>query len=329
MSSPLEQTMDLKIPQCVGLYYKIKERIGKGSFGVIYRAESYKHAGDVAVKFEQRDASSPQLRSEYKVYKILAGVPGIPRVYYFGQEEHHNILVMDLLGPDIESVFKEHSRSFPAPTVCLIALQMLEIVEQVHERGLIYRDMKPDNFVFDAARRKIHLIDFGMAKYYWCSKRNEHIPYRECKPLTGTARYMSVRTHNGAEQSRRDDIEALGHVIGYLFEGRLPWQGLNTPHKNKYTQIAHVKCTTPLKDAFRKSPQEIVAYLEYAREMGFTERPDYAYLKRLFSTVLCRYPPEERTLFWSKELPLIEAITLEEKPVEQKRSAWKPWKICR
>ena len=126
-----------------------------------------------------------------------------------------------------------------------------------------------------------------MAKQYRDAKTKQHIPYRERKALSGTARYMSINTHMGREQSRRDDLEALGHVFIYFLKGGLPWQGLRAAtNKQKYEKIGHRKQETPIDELCEGYPTEFAKYLKYCRNLGFEETPDYDYLRDLLTKAL-------------------------------------------
>lgn len=265
--------------------YRLARKIGSGSFGDIYLGINLLNGEEVAVKLESIKAKHPQLLYESKLYKILQGGVGIPHCRFFGQEKEYNVLVMDLLGPSLEDLFNFCSRRFTMKTVLMLADQMIGRIEYVHNKNFIHRDIKPDNYLMGIGRHcnKLFLIDFGLAKKYRDSRSRTHIPYREDKNLTGTARYASINAHVGIEQSRRDDLESLGYVLMYFNRGSLPWQGLKAvTKKQKYEKISEKKSATTVDTLCKGFPAEFSMYLNYCRGLRFDEAPDYMYLRQLF-----------------------------------------------
>ncbi|KAH8061552.1 protein kinase [Aureococcus anophagefferens] len=167
--------------------------------------------------------------------------------------------------------------------------------------AMVHRDVKPDNFLVGrgaVASRVVHAIDFGLAKKYRDPRSHEHIPYRENKNLTGTARYASINTHVGIEPSRRDDLESLGYVLMYLARGSLPWQGLKADTKaKKYERIKKRKMETSAATLCDGFAPEFRRYFEYCRSLRFDDRPDYDYLRKLFLDVYKREKFRDDNLF--------------------------------
>ena len=272
--------------------YKPDSKIGQGSFGKIYSAHNINNGDVFALKLEKRSGSNSLLEIETYILCYLKG-EGIPFIKSFGFSGEYNVLVMELLGKSLETLFKENDNKFSLKTVCMLAEQMISRLEYIHKKYILHRDIKPDNFTIGRGKKShiIYLIDFGLAKKYKSSKGNhEHIKYSENKKLIGTARYASINALKGCEQGRRDDMESLGYVLMYFLRGNLPWQGLKLSKRDdRNKKIYEVKKETSAEQLCVGYPKQFCEYIRYTRNLKFEQEPNYDYLKRLIYSVMNRY----------------------------------------
>ena len=265
-------------------YHCIK-KLGEGSFGSIYKAEY--NGNYYALKFENIEKGQNLLENEAIIMNYLKG-PHIPYIKLYGSTFKYNILVMQLLGKSLENIFEE-KKKFSIKSVCMLGYQFVLVLENIHNKHILHRDIKPDNFVMglNNLSQYVYLLDFGLAKKYRSSTTLKQIPLVNRKKLTGTARYASINALKGYEHSRRDDLEATGYVLVYFLKGRLPWQGLAAKNKEeRYKKILKKKMEISSKELCEELPEEFEKYIEYTKKMEYLEEPDYEMLRGLFNTVL-------------------------------------------
>ncbi|KAJ6245154.1 casein kinase 1-like protein [Anaeramoeba flamelloides] len=239
----------------------------------------------------ETESEEGQLNYEYKLYQIFKGHPGFPKVYHFGIYNYQHFMIMDYLGPNLETLFNYCQRKFSLKTILMIIDQLICRIEQVHSKSFIYRDIKPENFVIGKNNHKnqIFMIDFGLAKLYrdfWTHRQNK---FKNNCDLVGTVRYSSINTHMGIEQSRRDDLESIGYTIIYFLKGRLPWQGFKVVNnKERHKLVGEKKIDTPVKVLCEGLPEEFEFYLDYCKDLTFSEKPNYTLLRSKFRNLFLR-----------------------------------------
>ena len=267
------------------------QKIGEGAFAKIYKAQGGEEL--VAIKFENRSNEYEFLEEEAIMMRYLKG-PQIPVIKCFGKNMEYNIMAMELLGDSLEFNMNI-KKKFSVKTTAMIGYQILNVLEFIHDRHIIHRDIKPDNLLmgFKEKNAVLYLLDFGLAKKFRSSKTLMQYPYVRKKKMTGTARYASIHALEEMEQSRRDDLESMAYVLLYFLRGSLPWQGLKIKAKeNRYKKILAKKKAITSDELCETFPEEFKYLVDYTRNLGYTENPDYEKLRNNFLELvkekLCR-----------------------------------------
>lgn len=271
--------------------WKLLKFIKGGSFGNVYTAIELSTNTYVAVKIEENKKMEKLTHESSIIRNLVSGEKspvGIPSFIWVGTDQSmsdYTFMVTEHLGPSLEDLFMLCNKKFSLKTVLMIAEDCLNLLELVHSKSFIHRDVKPENFLIglNSNSHMINLIDFGLSQRYKDPKTECHTGFRENKNLVGTARFLSINAHMGIEQSRRDDLESLGYMLIYFMNGSLPWQGIDSPNKHeKYQKIGAKKMKLPVELYCRSIPEEFSMYVNYCRSLIFEEKPDYNFLRKLF-----------------------------------------------
>lgn len=284
--------------------YTITKYISSGSFGDVFEAKNKKTGELVALKIpiknDERDGQK-SLIDEANIYKkIMSRENGIVEMKVIKNKDS-KIIVMDLLGPSLESLLEKYKK-IGMKTIILLAMSMLDVIKHIHNNGYIHRDIKPDNFAIGYNNlNKLYCIDFGLSKRY-ITKNNEHIPFVNTRKFVGTARYASIASHGQKEQSRKDDLEAIAYILVYLYKGKLPWMGIkHKDKKEKYRLIGEKKASVKEEELCSGMPKEFTIFLKYVKNLDFNEKPHYSALKKMFLNLYKSRNYKNNNMEWCKE----------------------------
>ena len=260
--------------------YQLEQKLGNGAFGSIYQGSNVRTREKVAIKMEPTNSEQKSLKNETRVYQYLNGCRGIPNIRWFGTDSNATYMVIDLLGPSLTQMIKNEQENLSLVSIAKIAVQMIDILEGIHDKGMIHRDLKPDNFLVHPTKGidQIYLIDFGVCKTYLQSDTNEHIEMRKTNAMIGTPNFASVNAHHLLELSRRDDLESFLYTLLFLYFGNLPWT-----YQENISREEMVKQKTELvENQNQEIPPIFVQILKCIRNMEFKQRPFYEEYKKMF-----------------------------------------------
>jgi len=257
--------------------YKLLEKIGEGSFGSIYKGENTRTKELVAIKVEPIENNTKLLKNESTIYQYLIGNEGLPNVKWFGKDKINYYMVLNLLGDSLQSL-KERRNHFSLKLVLQIGIQIINLLRMVHNKGLVHRDIKPDNFLLglNNKNKQIYIIDFGFCKTFL--NDNKHIDIKKTNNMIGTNNFASINAHEFTELSRRDDLESLGYMLIYFYIGELVWSNYSNNEMIKIVKY-NIKNDESI-------PKIILTYFQIIRCLEFKEVPKYELLINIFKNEL-------------------------------------------
>ena len=277
--------------------YSIDNIIGKGKFGVVFKGKNIKSGELVAIKMEDKRTPAKLLKHEASLLKYLHDhdCRNTPIVYWYGLHEENTCVVMPFYESSLfDKIVSYDGEAIPIEKINKIMCVCIDIVESIHKNYVIHRDIKPQNFMY--RNGELYLIDFGLSTFYIDENKDHNIILEGNEHITGTPKYISYFIHQGISPSRKDDLISLGYMYIWLITRELPWDIVNTSHKEdsdydeshilhwKNQERKRLKALDTLDVICGRINQSISKYLNYSYGLDYKHTPNYEGLYNLFSS---------------------------------------------
>lgn len=264
------------MPILINKYKFDKDKIiGKGGFSIVYEGIDILNLKKIAIK---QDKKIKYNKKESKIYDLFKDEKYMAKKYDYIENDKISFLIMPLYDISCEKLMKLNKELyFNEKDILMLAIQILQQLNNLHKNGIIHQDIKPDNFVFDKISNKFKLIDFGLSKYF--IEKNNHIEFKKNNSRCGTLRYMSINCHSKYSLSRRDDLISLSYSLIYLYLKNLPWKNIKLDNKNKlnlFVKKLKIDFTENINSYDLPSP--ILQLFNYSIKLKFNKKPDYNFL---------------------------------------------------
>lgn len=276
--------------------WALQKKLGSGGQSTVYQAIDFYTGGQAAVKIEEvSDVWNLALGHEARLYDILqtkGQSADSPHSLFYGNIGVHgvtfSVMVMNIFGSSLLEFLHVAKRvgsgKLSAMATSNIGTKLLNLIEDIHDKGVLHLDIKPGNIVTSLKNPgDFHLIDYGLSEEY-LYKNGDHKPYRAGLEAFGTAEYASPQAHRMEQQSRRSDLWSLFYILLEMLCGKLPWEvpeNTSVLERWAFTGIAKQNLSVEQLMKGMRGRGEMMEFQKTLENCEYAERPDYAKVRRI------------------------------------------------